>query len=221
MRIEDGSAHRGNALLAFADRVRPPAPSCRGQLTEEPVQHVRLQIGSDVGDVGGVRPGQEHLAGRPAGQGQRGTDVHDGSEFARRFHGIHAQADVSVAHVELRALAGRPRESLEGRVGQIAQRQVPRGAVGEAEQPGSQGVAVPSHVHQESMGFQRSDHAVSRGPGEAGGADHVGEAACPAFDGIQHVERAIEGADARFAAGSSAGRRRREPPAILPRTCSK
>ena len=55
---------------------------------------------------------------------------------------------------------------------------------------------MPADVHQQAVRLEGPDHAVGGGPGETGGVHDVGEAASAGFDGVEHVERAIQGADA-------------------------
>ena len=147
-----GCAHRGHAPLALLDAVDP---------------------------AGGGR--SQHPSGGATVEREGGTHRHDRTEAVGRLQRRHADPLLTLADVELDALASGLPQGGQRRAGGVGQGQAVGRRPAQPDQAQPEGEAAVGGAAQEPVGLEGDRQPVGGGPGEARGGDEVGQGAGPGF----------------------------------------
>ena len=136
----------------------------------------------------------------PASSGSAGTERHDRAQAVGRLERLDADPAIAVAHVQLRALAGRVAERFERRPSDLGEPEPVGSGAAECDQAEPEREAPVCVAPDEAVRLERGGEAVGRCPRQSGGGHELGERAGLLLERAEHGHRLVEHADAAYAA---------------------
>ena len=140
---------------------------------------------------------------RPAEPTSSGSAAPSGTIVRRPWGDSSASTHtpaIAVAHVQLRALAGRVAECFERGPGDLGQPQAVRGRAAECDEAEPEREATVCVAADEAVRLERGGEAVRRRPRQSRDGHELGERAGLLLERAEHGHRLVEHPDAAYAA---------------------